>query len=146
MLFSVTTYHFLTIDSKLAIVTASAFHLYLSSCVHFTPTHFVAIKKPCQGNFGKLEKSGETRFRGSEKDPYFLKITKWQHKLVRDYKRRMLVCYFPNSAGKTCLDGSENIEIEHVVQPIAVFHFSRDLHTSCLSAFKQTCSFKIQVC
>ena len=68
-----------------------------------------------------------------------MKIPKWQHKLVRDYKRGKLVYYFLNSAGKTCLYGpkiSENIEIEHVFQPKAFFYFSGNLLTSCLSAFK----------
>ena len=128
----------LTTDSKLAIATASAFHLCLSFYLHFTLTHFAAIQKLCKGNFGKFQESGESRFSGSEKDRYFLKIPKWQHKLVRDYKRRKLVYSFLNNTSKTCLYGpkiSENIEIEHVFQPKAFFHFSRNLHTSCLSAF-----------
>ena len=65
----------------------------------------------------KFSGSGENKFGGSEKDRYFLKIPKWQHKLVWDYKRGKLVSYFLNNAAKTCLYGlkiSENIEIEHV--------------------------------
>ena len=45
------------------------------------------LQKPCQGNFRKFQESGESRFGGSEKDSYFLKISKWQHKPVRDNKR-----------------------------------------------------------
>ena len=62
---SVTTYYFLTTDSKLAITTAGAFLsslAFLSSYLHFTLTHFVAIQKPCQGNFEKSEESGESSF------------------------------------------------------------------------------------
>ena len=59
-----------------------------------------------------------------KKDRYFLKILKWQHKLVRDYKRGKLVSYFLNNVAKTCLYGlkiSENIDIEHVFQSKAFF-------------------------
>ena len=73
---------------------------------------FAVLQKPCQGNFGKFQGSGESRFVGSEKDRYFLKIQKWQNKLVRDYKRGNLVSYFVNNAVKICLYGlniSENI-------------------------------------
>ena len=87
-------------------------------------TSGVFLQKPCQGNFGKFQGSGESRFGGSEKDRYFLKIPKWQHKLVRDYKRGKLVSYFLNNAAKTCLYGlkiSGNIEIEHFFQSKAFF-------------------------
>ena len=105
-------------------------------CPVFTLIHFVAIQKPCQGNFGKFQKSDENGFSGSEKDCYFLKIPKWQHKLVRDYKREKLVYYFLNNAGKTCLYGpkiSENIEIEQVFQPKAFF-ISVEILTQVASA------------
>ena len=96
----------------------------------------------CQGNFGKTQGSGKSRFGGSEKDRYFSKTPKWQHKHVRDYKRRKLVSYFLNNAAKTCLYGlkiSENIEVEHVFQSKAFFFFylSSNLHGSCLSAFNE---------
>ena len=139
LFFSVTTYHFLPTDSKLAIAIASTCHLCFSSCLHFTLMHFIATQKPCEGNSGKFQESGGSRFSGSEKDHYFLKIPTWQHKLVRDYKRGKLVYYFLNNAGKICLYGpkiSENIEIEHVFQPKLFFRFSSNLHISCLSAFK----------
>ena len=58
-------------------------------------------------------------FGGSEEDCYFLKIPKWQNKLVRDSKWGKLVSYFLNKAAKTCLNGlkiSENVEIGHVFQ------------------------------
>ena len=84
------------------------------------------MQEPCQGNFGKFQGSGESRLGSSGKDRYFLKIPRWQHKLVRDYKRRKLVSYFRNNAAKTwlCLYGlniSENIDIEHVFQSKAFF-------------------------
>ena len=75
---------------------------------------FAALQKQCQGYFGKSQGSGESRFGGFEKDRYFLKIPKWQHNLVRNYKRGKLVSYFLNNGAKTCLYGlkiSENIEI-----------------------------------
>ena len=98
-------------------------------------------QKPCPGYFGKFQGSGESRFDGSEKDRYFLKIPKWQHKHVRDYKRGKLVSYFLNNAAKTCLYGlkiSQNIDIEHVFQSKAFFHLSSNLHTSCLSTFNMS--------
>ena len=64
------------------------------------------------------------RFRGSEEDRYFLKIPKWQHKHVRDYKRGKSVSYFLNNAAKICLYGlniSENIDTEHVFQSKVFF-------------------------
>ena len=67
--------------------------------------------------------SGKSRFGRSEKGHYFLKIPKWQHKFVWNYKRGKLVSYFLNNAVKTWLYGlkvSENIEIEHVFQSKAL--------------------------
>ena len=63
-------------------------------------------------------------FGGYEKDRYFLKIPKWQHKFVRDYKRGKLVFYFLNNDAKTCLyvlKISENTDTEHVFQSKAFF-------------------------
>ena len=77
------------------------------------------LQKPCPANLGKFQGSDESRFDGSEKDRYFLKIPKWQHKIVQDYKLRKLVSYFLNNVTKTCLywlKMSENIEIDHVFQ------------------------------
>ena len=74
------------------------------------------LQKPCQGNFGKFQGSIQSRFGSSKKDRYFLKIAKWQHKLVRDYKRGKLISYFPINAAKTILyklKTSENIEIKY---------------------------------
>ena len=99
---------------------------------------FAVIQKPCQVNFGKFQEFDESKYGGSEKDRYFLKIPKWLHKLVRDYKRGNLVSYFLNNAAKTCLywlKVSENIEIQHAFQSKTFFHLSSNLHTSCLSAF-----------
>ena len=132
MFFSITTYNFLTTDSKLKL--ASVFRLCLSS-LHSLTVAFAVLQRPCQGNLGKFQGSGERRLGGSEKDRCFLKIPKGQHKPVRNYKRGKLVSYFLNNATKTCLYGLkllENIEIEHVFQPKALFHISSNLHTSCL--------------
>ena len=100
---------------------------------------FAALQKPRQGNFEKFQRSGESRFDGSENDRSFLKITKWQQKLVWTYKRGKLVSFFLNNAAKTCLFGLkilETIEIGHVFQSRAFFHFSSNLYRSCLSAFE----------
>ena len=64
-----------------------------------------------------------------------MKIPKWQHKLVRDYKREKLVSYFLNNAAKTCLYGlktSENIKIEHIFQP-KIFFISLAISTQVAS-------------
>ena len=99
-------------------------------CFHFILTHYICrlmvLQKPCQENFGKYQEFGETRFGSSEKDHYFSKILKWQHKLVWDYKQGKLVSYFLNNAAKICLYGlkiSEKIEIEHVFQSFSLKHF-----------------------
>ena len=100
---------------------------------------FAVLQKPCQGNFGKFQGSGESRFSGFKIDRYSLKIPKWHHRLVWDYKRGKLVSSFLNNAAKTSLYGlefSENIQIEHVFQSKAFFHLNSNLHTSWLSAFK----------
>ena len=137
--FSVTTYNFLTTGSKLqhapSIFACLCFTL-VPSLLHSTQV----FQKPCQENFRKFQGSEESRFGDSEKDRYFFKTPKWQHKHVRDYKRGKLVSYFLNNAAKTCLYGlkiSENIDIEHVFQSKAFFCLSSNLHTSCLSAFNR---------
>ena len=108
----------------------------------FTFLHitFAVLQKPCQENFRKFQEFGKSRFGSSEKDCYFFKILKWQHKLVWEYKGGKLVSYFVNNAAKTCLyelKVSENIEIEHAFQSKAFFFcLSGNLYTSCFSAFK----------
>ena len=86
----------------------------------------------------KLQGFGECRFGSSEKDRYYLKIPKWQHRLIREYKQGMLLAsYFLDNATKTCLYGlkiSENIEIKHVFQSKSYFHHSNFLHTIVVSA------------
>ena len=109
------------------------------TCLHFPLTqvrrsyrNHVTMSKKCQG-------PGESRFGGFEKDRYFLKIPKWQYKLVRDYKRGKSISYFLNNAAKTCLYEqkiSDNIEIEHVFSSKEFFHISSNFHTSYLSSFK----------
>ena len=115
------------------------------ACLYFTlVSSFLCstqvLQKPCQGNFGKFQGSGKSRFGGSEKDRCFLKIPKWQHKHVRDYERRKLVSYVLNNAAKTCFYGlkiSGNIDTEPAFQSTAFFRLSSNLLTSCLSAFKR---------
>ena len=92
MFFSVITYIFLTTDSKQVPsnnLCLSSLHCYAS---YISRNH----GKEILGNFKNLL----SRFGGSEKDQYLLKIMKWQHKLVRDYKWRILVSYFLNNAAK----------------------------------------------
>ena len=120
-----------------------------SACLHlFLRLTFAVLQKPCQENFVKFQEFYESRFGGSENDRYFLKILKWQYKLVRDYKLGKLVSYFLNNAAETCLYGlkiSGNIEIEHIFQPKAFFHLSGNLHTSRFSAFNEVaCHLQVQ--
>ena len=109
-------------------------------CLHYPLLRSTQVlQKSCQGNFRKFQGSGKSRFGGSGKDQYFLKIPKWQYKHFLDYKWRKLVSYFLNNVAKTCLYGiniSENIDIEHVFQCKVFFCLSSNHHTSCLSAFK----------
>ena len=125
---------------------------FIFACLHlFLCLTFAVLQKPCQENFEKFQEFGESRFGGSEKDCYFLKILKWLHKLW-DYKRGNLVSYLLNNAAKTCLFGlkiSENIEIEHIFQSKAFFHLNGNLHTSCFGTFnygKNGCSLPIKFC
>ena len=99
---------------------------------------FGVLQKPWQGNFRKFQKSGESRFGGSEKDRKFFKIPKGQYELARYYKQWKLAYYFLNNAAKTCLYGpkiSENIKVGHFFQSWAFFHLISNIHTNCLSAF-----------
>ena len=94
--------------------------------------------------FREILRIGESMFGGSEKERYFLKILKWQHKLVWDYKRGKLVSYFLNNAAKICSYGLkilENIKIQHMFPPKVFFHLSGNLHTSCFSAFNLLAHF-----
>ena len=52
-----------------------------------------------------FEGSSRKRFLGSNKNRCFLKTSKWQHKLVQEFKRQKLVSYFLNHAAKTCSYG-----------------------------------------
>ena len=130
---SIITYNFYPTVSKLQQV------LSIFSCLNlFLRLTLAVLQKPYQENFAKFREFGESRFGGSENDRYFLKILKWQHKLVQDYTRGTLVSYFLNSPAKTCLHELkilENIEIEQMFHSIAFFHISDNLHTSCFSAF-----------
>ena len=134
VIFSITTY-FLIFFNQLASKCLPS----LSFVFPLLSITFAALQKPRQGNFEKFQRSGESRFDGSENDRSFLKITKWQQKLVRTYKRGKLVSFFPNNAAKTCLFGPkilETLEIGPVFQSRAFFHFSSNLYRSCLSTFE----------
>ena len=125
---TVTTYKYYLFTISLQLV-ASAFHLVFTSLLRIT---LATLQKSCQ-------RSGESRFDGSEKDRYLLKFPKKQHKLVPNCKQGKLVCYFLNNAVKTWLYAlkiSENIEMEHVFQSKTFFHVTSNLYTSCISAFK----------
>ena len=96
----------LTISLQLA---ASFRHSkYLSSLLVFClPSHRNHVKES-SGNFKNPKKVGLTVLE---------KISKWQHKLIRDYKPIKLISYFLNNVVKTRLYGlkiSENIEFEHI--------------------------------
>ena len=88
----------------------------------------------------KFKGSDESRFSGSVKDRYFLKIPKWLHKFSWQCKRGKLVSYFLNDAAKVCsyvLKNTENLEIKYVFQSKAFFCLNDILHTSCPSTFKE---------
>ena len=84
----------------------ASYNKYIPSLLAFTSflcIKFAVLQKPCQENFWKFPDFGDSRFGRSEKDRYFLKILKWEHKLVRDYQRGKLVSFFLNNAVKRCL-------------------------------------------
>ena len=101
VLFSITTYKFLTTGGKLYIACASIF-----ACLHFISLYAFRLKpyknhvKEISRNFKDPTKG---RFGSSGKDRYFLKILKQQHNFFLDCKREKLVSYFLNNAAKTCL-------------------------------------------
>ena len=107
------------------------------SSLHSYALHLQSYRNYVKEISGEFHKSNGSRFGGSEKDRYFLKIPKWQHKHVRDYKRGKLDFYFLNNAAKTCLYGlknSENIEIEYVFQSKVFFFISVAISTQVASA------------
>ena len=117
----------LTISLKLT-PTAFAFHLCLS-LLHSDPFSLsqAALTETMSRKF---QGSSQSRFGGSEKYHCFLKIPKWQHNLVQDYKGRKLVSYFLNDTAKTCLyelKFPENIDIDHVFQYKAFLRLSSKL-------------------
>ena len=93
--FSITTYKFLAIGSKLRYVPS------IFACLYFTLVPSLlcstqALQKPCQENFGKFQGSSESSLGSSEKDHCFF---------IWNYKRGKLVSYFLNNTAKTCLYG-----------------------------------------
>ena len=74
MSFSIITYNFLTTGKKIAIT--GAFHLPLLAVLSFLRITFAVLHKLYQQTFGKFKEFGESKFGGSEKDIYFLKILK----------------------------------------------------------------------
>ena len=102
---------------------------------------FQQLQKPCQGYF---QGSGG----GSEKDHWFLKIPKWQHKLVRKYMRGKLFFSFINNAAKTGsydLKVLRDTEIKYVFHSKAFFHPFNNFQRGCLSAFNLWCNFTKQI-
>ena len=81
-----------------------------------------------------------------KKNRWFLKIPKWQNKLVRKYRRGKLFFSFINNAANTCsydLKISRDIEILYVFHFKAFFHPFNNFHRVCLSAFKvKLCSLE----
>ena len=117
MFFSIITYNFLATSSKLIEQVPSIF-----ACLHFILTRYICSLTETMSR--KFQEFSESMFDGSEKDRYFLKILKLQHKLSRDDKLGELVSYFLNNATKTCLyeiKVSEDIEIKHVCESKAFF-------------------------
>ena len=125
MFFITTTYNFLTTGQ---LVIVSTFHISLFLLLSYSLTETMPRK---------YHGSGNSSLGGSEKDRYFLKIPKWEHKLW-ECKRGKLVTYFLNDTVKTCsfeLKISENILIKHAFESKVFLHLSNTLHTSCLKAF-----------
>ena len=124
--------------------TECVFHFSLSFWLHFILTHLQSYRKNVKKISGNFKSLVRVVLVFLKKIVIFLVILRWQHKLVRDYKRGKLLFYFLNNAAKICSYGlktSENIEIEHVFQSKAFFHLSGNFHKSCLSAFKPNLSF-----
>ena len=130
----------------------------VASCCKFLPSLLIftsvlritiaVLQKPCQGNFGNFQGSGESRFGGFEKDRYFLKIPKWQHKFVWDYKRGKLVSYFLNNAAKTCKYGLKiSIWANNLSMSFSLKHFfiSVAISTQVASAPLIISNFKFEV-
>ena len=72
----------------------------------------------------KFQGFEKSRLVGYGKNCHFLRISKWQHKLVWQYKQGTLVSYFLNNAAETCsyrLKSSESNEIKHVFQSKAYY-------------------------
>ena len=70
--------------------------LSIFGCLGFSLT-FAVIQKPCEGSFRDPARVG---FAFLKQIVIFLKSPKWQHKLVREYKRGKLILYFLNNAAK----------------------------------------------
>ena len=108
MFFSIITYNFLPTVKLLA-----RYNRCLLSLLPFTYSYTLDWQS-YRDHIKEIQEFCESRFGGSRKDRYFLRIIKWQHKLFRDYKRGKLVSFVLNNAAKTDLYGlkvSENIEI-----------------------------------
>ena len=88
LIYCVLQYYYLQFPNTWYQAITGVFHLCLSSLLSYCLRNtFAVLQKPCRENFGESKKFGESRFGISEKDRYFLKFPKWQHELVRDYKR-----------------------------------------------------------
>ena len=96
-------------------------------CVHFTSLlriTFAVLQKSCQINFEKFQGSSKSRIGVSQKDHYFLKIPKWQHKLVQDYKRGKLVSCFRNNADKNVYIDQKFQRVSKLSMSFGLKHFS----------------------
>ena len=86
----------------------------------------------------KVQGFGECSLGNSEKDCYFFKIPKRQHKFIWEYKQGKLASYFLDHVATTCsfeLKISENVEIKHIFQSKSFFYHSSFLQICCLSIF-----------
>ena len=95
----------------------------------------------------KFQGFRECRFRGPEKDYYYLKTPKWEHKIIRKYKPGKLASYFLDNAAKSRsykLKISENFEIKHLFQSKSFIHHSNFLYTGCLSVFNVSKRFYLR--
>ena len=98
--FSITTYNFITTGRQLKL--ASKYLPFVFSL----PLHFYALLLQSYWNQVKeISKNlkNQARVYLAYIYCYFSKIPKWQHKLVRNYKRGKLVSYFLNNAARKCL-------------------------------------------
>ena len=79
---------------------AGAFHFFLSS-IHCYTLNMQLYRNHVIEILGNFKDPARVDLGDSEKEYYFVKIPKWQHKLVWNYKQGKLVSYLLNNAAKT---------------------------------------------